>query len=404
MSKLELDEFKYDLPESRIAKYPLDKRDQSRLLFYNQGIISHHKFREVNRFLPENSLLVFNETKVIPARLTFFKETGAVIEVMLLNPIKPSGDINITMSSNDSVTWECMVKNLKKWKPGQFLTRTVNIDDETLNIEASLIDKNNISVELNWGNPNFTFADIIEHSGKVPLPPYLKREPTPDDTPRYQTVYSKNKGAVAAPTAGLHFTDKIIREIRMSGHDTDYLTLHVGAGTFQPIKEKDIRNHDMHREKVLVSLSNIEKIQKKLGNIVAVGTTTMRTLESIYWFGVKLLSGKDNSFFIEKLFPYNVSDINLPSVNASLNAIMDYMHESNIEQIRGETQIFIIPGYRFKICNGLITNFHMPGSTLMLLVAAFAGDDWKRIYEEALNNDYRFLSYGDSSFLIPENQ
>ena len=404
MPALELDEFKYDLPESRIAKFPLDKRDQSKLLYFNKGVISHYQFRDINRLLPEKSLLVFNETKVIPARLSFFKETGAIIEVMLLNPLQPSRDVNISMSATKSVIWECMVKNMKKWKTGQILIRDLRINDEIIKLEARLIDRENNHVEISWNNPDLTFADILEYSGKVPLPPYLKREPVAIDKPRYQTVYSRNKGAVAAPTAGLHFTDEIIREIKETGHDTDYLTLHVGAGTFQPIKEKDVRSHDMHRETILVSISNLEKIKNNLGNILAVGTTSMRTLESIYWYGVKLLSGEDKSFFIEKLYPYDMPFNKLPSVNESLSAIKDHMTKMNIEQIQGETQIFILPGYKFRICRGLITNFHMPGSTLMLLVAAFVGDDWKRIYDEALRNDYRFLSYGDSSFLIPENQ
>jgi S-adenosylmethionine:tRNA ribosyltransferase-isomerase len=404
MSALELDEFIYDLPESRIAKFPLDKRDQSKLLHYNKGVISHYQFRDINSILPEKSLLVFNETKVIPARLSFFKETGAVIEVMLLNPIQPALDVNISMSSNSSVTWECMVKNMKKWKPGQILIRDISINDEIINLEARLIDRENNHVELSWKNPGLTFADILEYSGKVPIPPYLKREPTAIDKPRYQTVYSRNKGAVAAPTAGLHFTDEIIRDIQAKNHDTDYLTLHVSAGTFQPIQEKDVRKHDMHRETILVSISNLRKIQNNLGNIIAVGTTSMRTLESIYWYGVKLLLEKDRTFFIEKLYPYNMSEAKLPSVSESLNAITDHMNILNLEQIQGETQIFIIPGYQFRICSGLITNFHMPRSTLMLLVAAFVGNDWKKIYDEALRNDYRFLSYGDSSFLIPESR
>ena len=401
MSDLELDKFKYDLPESRIARFPLEQRDQSKLLHYNKGVISHHQFREINKLLPEKSLLVFNETKVIPARLTFFKETGAVIEIMLLNPEKPSIDINITMNSNFKVTWECMVKNLRKWKPGQTLSQEVTVNDKILQIKAKLINKEKNSVEISWDNPELTFADILEYSGKVPLPPYLKREPTPIDKPRYQTVYSKNKGAVAAPTAGLHFTNEIINEIRTSNHETDYITLHVSAGTFQPIKEQDVTKHDMHKETVIVSRANLEKVLNNLGNIIAVGTTSMRTLESLYWFGTKLILGNDISFFIEKLYPYTKSEVKLPSVIEALSAIIDHMNTLNIDQIQGETQIFILPGYQFRICDGLITNYHMPRSTLMLLVAAFVGDDWKRIYDEALNNEYRFLSYGDSSFLLP---
>lgn len=404
MSDLELDKFKYDLPESRIAKFPLEKRDQSKLLHYNKGVISHHQFRDINSILPDRSLLVFNETKVIPARLTFFKETGAIIEIMLLNPIVPSKDINIAMSSHNKVTWECMVKNLKKWKPGQTLSSQITVNDKTVKIGANLVDKEKNYVEISWSKQGFLFADILEYSGKVPLPPYLKREPTSIDKPRYQTVYSKNKGAVAAPTAGLHFTQEIINEIKFSNHDTEYVTLHVGAGTFQPIKEQDVRKHNMHKEAVVVNRENLEKVLKNLGNIIAVGTTSMRTLESIYWFGVKLIMEHDGLFFIEKLFPYNQPESKLPSVKESLNAIIDHMNKLDIDQVQGETQIFILPGYHFRICDGLITNYHMPGSTLMLLVAAFVGDDWRKIYTEALENEYRFLSYGDSSFLLPRRQ
>jgi len=402
MSDLELDKFKYDLPESRIARYPLEKRDLSKLLFYNKGVITHHTFKEISDLLPENSLLVFNETKVIPARLTFFKETGATIEVMLLNPVEPSNDINITMRSRSKVIWECMVKNIKRWKPGQILSTKVSRNDEISEVEARLVNKSLNQVEISWKNPDITFSDILEYSGKVPLPPYLKREPIPLDKPRYQTVYSKNEGAVAAPTAGLHFTEEIINGIKSLKHITDYLTLHVSAGTFQPIKEKDVRKHDMHKETILVTRANIENLITKLGNIVAVGTTSMRTLESLYWYGVKLISGEGDLFFIEKLYPYSNFDNDLPSVNKSLQAIIDHMNNMNIDRIDGETQIFILPGYKFKICDGLITNYHMPGSTLMLLVAAFVGDDWKKIYNEAMKNDYRFLSYGDSSFLLPK--
>jgi len=404
MSDLELDKFKYDLPGSRIARFPLEKRDQSKLLLYNKGAITHHSFSDISGLLPEKTLLVFNETKVIPARLTFFKESGATIEIMLLSPLEPSNDINITMSSQSKVTWECMVKNLKKWKPQQILSTKISINDEISDIEAKLVNKEKNHVEISWGNPKLTFADILEYSGKVPLPPYLKREPIPLDKPRYQTVYSKNKGAVAAPTAGLHFTEEIINEIKSLKHITDYVTLHVGAGTFQPIKEKDVRKHDMHKEAVMVTRANIENLISNLGNIVAVGTTSLRTLESLYWYGLKLILGKDKLFFIEKLYPYSNFDIILPSVNISLQAIIDQMNQMNIDKIHGETQIFILPGYQFKICNGLITNYHIPGSTLMLLVAAFVGDDWKKIYNEALNNEYRFLSYGDSSFLLPKGR
>jgi S-adenosylmethionine:tRNA ribosyltransferase-isomerase len=401
MTALDLDKYQYRLPESKIARFPLKKRDQSKLLFYRQGEISHFIFKDIPALLPAESLLVFNETKVIPARLNFFKNTGASIEIMLLNPVDPSSDINITMSASCQVTWKCMIKNLRKWKPGQMLEEKISIHGVDLILNASLIDKENNYVRFNWENRNITFAKILNKSGIVPLPPYLKREPVPKDKPRYQTVYSKNKGAVAAPTAGLHFTKKIISEITASNHDTDYITLHVSAGTFQPIHEQDIRRHNMHTESIIVKRSNIRNLINKLGNIIAVGTTSMRTLESIYWYGVMLLNEKKKQFFIDKLMPYKMDHQSLPHVMEALQAVMNHLDECKIEEIHGETQIFIFPGYDFKICNGLITNYHMPKSTLMLLVAAFVGDDWRLIYNAALENNYRFLSYGDSSLLIP---
>jgi S-adenosylmethionine:tRNA ribosyltransferase-isomerase len=252
-----------------------------------------------------------------------------------------------------------------------------------------------------WEPEDRSFAEILGLSGIVPLPPYLKREPVPADKLRYQTIYSKNDGAVAAPTAGLHFTKKIIQEIASKNHTTDYITLHVSAGTFRPIQENDILKHDMHTESIIVSKNNVMNVLASLGNIIAVGTTSVRTLETIYWYGVKLLQRKGEGFFIEKLFPYTYNNNNLPEVHEALEAVIHFMDEKGLEELHGNTQIFIFPGYEFKLCNGLITNYHMPRSTLMLLVAAFVGDDWKRIYDVALATDYRFLSYGDTSLLIP---
>jgi S-adenosylmethionine:tRNA ribosyltransferase-isomerase len=401
MTHLDLDHYKYTLPESKIAKFPLSKRDQSKLLFYNQGVVTHHKFPDITSLLPPESLLVFNETRVIPARLTFHKKTGAVIEIMLLNPIAPSTDINIAMSATRKFTWVCMIKNLRKWKQENVLEESITIGNKNIILTARLINKEKQHVQLEWERDGLSFSEILGFTGKVPIPPYLKREPILQDKVRYQTVYSKNKGAVAAPTAGLHFTKKIIDDIAAKNHVTDYITLHVSAGTFQPIQEKDIKSHNMHTESIVINKSNIRNLTNNLGNIIAVGTTSMRTLESIYWFGVKLLLPKEEHFFIDKLIPYNQTRINLPSPVEALHAVNNHMGNMKTKEIHGETQIFIFPGYDFKICNGLITNYHMPGSTLMLLVAAFVGDDWKKIYDEALKSNYRFLSYGDSSFIRP---
>jgi S-adenosylmethionine:tRNA ribosyltransferase-isomerase len=403
MDNLNLDNYKYELPESRIARFPLKERSQSKLLYYNKGQITHHTFSHIGALLPPESLLVFNETKVIPARLSFHKKTGASIEIMLLNPIAPSSDINISMSATIKVTWKCMIKNLRKWNPENILELSLPMDGDNIHLKATLVSKAENFVEFAWGNNHYTFSEVLEISGKVPIPPYLKREPVPQDKPRYQTVYSKNDGAVAAPTAGLHFTKKIIQEIVSENHITDYITLHVSAGTFRPIKAGDIKKHDMHRECIIVKKSNIINLINNIGNTIAVGTTSMRTLESMYWFGVKLLRTKENKLFIEKLFPYQHNPDDLPSIKDAFQAVINHMDTREIEVLHGETEIFIFPGYSFKVCSGLITNYHMPTSTLLLLVAAFVGEDWKKIYKVALEEDYRFLSYGDSSFLLPAN-
>ena len=398
---LDLNNYRYDLPESKIARFPVKEREKSKLLFYNRGNITHHKFEDIPGLLPEGSLLIFNETRVIPARLNFHKKTGALIEVMLLNPIAPSHDLNITMGTKKEVTWECMVKNLKKWKPEVILEEKLSYKNVNLLLKAHLVNREKRYVHFMWEPEDRSFAEILGLSGIVPLPPYLKREPVPADKLRYQTIYSKNDGAVAAPTAGLHFTKKIIQEIASKNHTTDYITLHVSAGTFRPIQENDILKHDMHTESIIVSKNNVMNVLASLGNIIAVGTTSVRTLETIYWYGVKLLQRKGEGFFIEKLFPYTYNNNNLPEVHEALEAVIHFMDEKGLEELHGNTQIFIFPGYEFKLCNGLITNYHMPRSTLMLLVAAFVGDDWKRIYDVALATDYRFLSYGDTSLLIP---
>ncbi|MBR06481.1 MAG: S-adenosylmethionine tRNA ribosyltransferase [Rickettsiales bacterium] len=388
---LNLKDYNYELPESKIAKFPLANRSDSKLLFYNHGSIEHHVFNEITELIPKDSLLVFNDTKVIPARLILNKETGARIEIFLLEPLLPSNVHEQVMSSVESTTWKVMIGNSKKWK----------IDSElTLEIGSNLfraIRMNQDTVKFVW-NTDDTFSEILLKIGQIPLPPYLDREATEEDVPRYQTVYSKNEGAVAAPTAGLHFTDEVLESLQFKGIEKDFLTLHVSAGTFQPIKADTIEEHPMHREQVHVSRTNIEKL---LSNevIIPVGTTSMRTLESLFWFGQLLETDPESAFFIKKETAYSFTSV--ISLERSLKNVLSYMKGNRLNSITGQTEIFIYPGYTFRVCSGLITNFHQPGSTLILLVAALLGDNWKKVYDEALNKDYRFLSYGDSSLLFP---
>jgi len=383
----------YELPPERIALYPLTERDQSRLLVYVDGKIEHSKFTQLANFLPPNSTLFFNNTRVIPARLFFQKDSGATIELFLLNPVLPSTLVQIAMESKQSNRWVCTIGNLKRWPAGTTLTKTIN----NLSISARLIDREAGIVEFNWTPEKFSFAEIISQIGLTPLPPYLKRPAEESDRVRYQTVYSNREGAVAAPTAGLHFTNQLLEQLRSQGHKIEFLTLHVSAGTFQPVKVANAVEHPMHCEQVIVSLQNIKELLAA-GSIVAIGTTSMRTMESIYWYGVKLLKDPSQAFEITQFDPYELpSDV---PRSMALEAVKRKMENENLDSITGETSIMIMPGYSFKVAEALITNFHQPGSTLMLLVAAFAGSDWKKIYDEALKNDYRFLSFGDSSLIF----
>lgn len=403
--ELRLEDFQYPLPEEKIAKHPLPQREQSKLLVYNQGKITDNRFYQLPDVLPPDSSLFFNNTKVIPARLFFRKtstspELGALIEIFLLQPVSPSPVIAQAMETKGSCCWQCMIGNLKKWKEG-ILQQTMHIKGIPCRLEAKLTDKDKKLVCFNWTG-DFSFAEVVETAGKVPLPPYLKREATEEDKPRYQTIYSKEKGAVAAPTAGLHFTESMMKELGQRTIPMHYFTLHVSAGTFQPIKVQNIQSHPMHAEQMMIQKDVIEALLYQDKKVIAVGTTAMRTLESLYWYGVKLLRFDDKHFHIDKLFPYECAHGNLPSVPTAMQAILQHMEKERISYLMGETSIFIFPGYRFRICKGLITNFHLPASTLILLVAAFVGDDWRKIYSHALTHDYRFLSYGDSSLLLPE--
>ncbi|WKN42730.1 S-adenosylmethionine:tRNA ribosyltransferase-isomerase [Tunicatimonas pelagia] len=403
-NSLRLDFYDYDLPKGRIAKHPLAKRDQSKLLVYQAGTVEDRHFYDLPMLLPDNSCLCFNNTQVIPARLFFRKPAteqgaGALIEILLLHPLEPSSVMSEAMSTQHSVTWECMVGNLKKWKSAQVLVQKLIIADQEVTLEAELIDSNQKLVRLNW-NAGISFAEVVGAAGKVPLPPYLNRKNTAEDRQRYQTVYAQNPGAVAAPTAGLHFTDQVLNQLMQRGINFNELTLHVGAGTFQPIKENDIKQHNMHAEQMVVTRENVEKLLNAEQTIVAVGTTSMRTLESLYWYGVKLSKEPSADFQISKLYPYEDDTPKQLSLADSLQNILNRIDRLKTDTLVGETEIFIFPGYQFRLCQGLITNFHLPKSTLILLIAAFVGEDWRKIYQHALGNEYRFLSYGDSSLLL----
>jgi S-adenosylmethionine:tRNA ribosyltransferase-isomerase len=392
---LNINEYKYPLPQERIAVHPLSQRDNSKLLVYQKGKITDQPFKSIVEFLPQNAFLFFNNTKVIPARLHFIKETGAEIEIFLLSPMTPSQVLSETMATSETCSWRCTIGNLKRWPEGTVLKKTI---DKTI-LEAHLIDRENGHVEFQWDDQR-SFAQIINDSGETPLPPYLKRKAEPSDKERYQTIYSNQEGAVAAPTAGLHFTDEVFRSLSKRNIAHDFLTLHVSAGTFQPVKTEDANEHLMHNEQIVITRKNLEHLLIGDTFIIPVGTTSMRTLESIYWFGAKLLKNKNANFTIGQNDPYVGTDF--PEPKKAIEAVLKYLDDKDDkETLLGHTSIFIKPGYQFKICKGLITNFHQPASTLILLVAAFVGDDWKRIYEHALANDYRFLSFGDSSLLLP---
>jgi S-adenosylmethionine:tRNA ribosyltransferase-isomerase len=389
---ININDFTYPLPEERIALHPLRERDHSKLLIYKDGSIAHSEFNKIINFIPSYSILFFNNTKVIPARLFFQKETGAAIEIFLLNPVWPSPIVSLAMSAKGKSRWHCAIGNLKRWKENSKL----QVVNSNLRLDATLIDKRNTIVELAWSPETLNFSEIVQTVGNIPLPPYIKRKLDASDRERYQTIYSTENGAVAAPTAGLHFTEYVFNTLNQNGITSDYLTLHVSAGTFQPVKVENATEHTIHAEQIIITRKNIENliINKK---IIAVGTTSLRTIESLYWYGVKLLHDQDAIFIIRQGEGYHLGG---PSKTEALNAILKKMDSEKADQVVGETSIYILPGYRFQIVDALITNFHQPSSTLILLVAAFVGNHWRVIYEAALSNGYRFLSYGDSSLLF----
>ena len=387
-------DYTYDLPPDKIAKYPLPRRDTSKLLVYNEGKILHTIFHSLPDYLPPNAFLFFNDTKVIPARLHFRKESGATLEIFLLAPLLPSPLPTETMGAMGRCTWQCTIGNLKRWPDGVLLTKHV----AGTSLVAALKDRKAGQVEFTW-NSGHSFAEVIHAAGETPLPPYIRRKAEAGDRSRYQTIYSHFDGAVAAPTAGLHFTPEVFEKLAEKKIQYDFLTLHVSAGTFRPIKGENPDEHVMHEEQVIVSRASVGNLLSPGKIITAVGTTSMRTLESLYWFGAKLLHDPKSEFKVTQRDAYTLK--NHPTKDEAIHAVAAYMDKNQIDQLIGETSIFIRRGYGFKVCHALITNFHQPASTLILLVAAFVGEDWRKIYEEALQNDYRFLSYGDSSLLIP---
>lgn len=402
-SDILLSTFHYELPPERIASHPLSRRDQSKLLVYRDGEITHQHFFDVTQELPEGSLLVLNDTKVIPARLIMHRATGARIEVLLLKPVAPK-EVTKAMIAKGHCSWVCMIGNKKKWKDDEILSLTVPLDGMHLHLHVSLIDREKQWVQLSWDQPDTTFAEIVNAIGKLPLPPYLNREANQRDREQYQTVYAEQQGAVAAPTAGLHFTDSVLKDLDSKGVDKEFVTLHVSAGTFQPVKHEIATDHPMHAEQLIITEANIDKICSKLPNIIAVGTTSMRVMESLYWFGVQILNNQHpmrsgQRFRLDQHYAYTFEKQDLPEAVVALQAVKTYLTTEKRDYIVGETEIYIYPGYDFKIVKGLITNFHLPETTLMLLVAAFIGDDWRKVYDAALAGDYRFLSYGDSSLL-----
>ena len=400
--EIRIEEFDYPLPDERIAKFPLQKRDESKLLLYRNGEISETIFKHIPEYLPKDALMVFNNTRVIQARLLFQKPTGARIEVFCLEPAQPH-DYALIFQQTERCSWTCLVGNLKKWKEG-VLTKKVSIQDETVILQAEKKESHGDShlIEFSWNNPQYTFADLLDAAGVLPIPPYLHRETQKSDLQTYQTVYSKIKGSVAAPTAGLHFTPEVLADIDAHRIGREEVTLHVGAGTFKPVKSETIEGHEMHTEFISVRRSSIERIQQNLGKIIAVGTTSVRTLESLYYIGIELEknpSATSEELVVKQWMPYEEENNRLSAAKALQN-ILDYLDRRGADKLVTATQIIIAPGYTFKIVRGIITNFHQPKSTLLLLISAFVKGNWRSIYDYALNHDFRFLSYGDSSLLL----
>ena len=415
---IHISDYQYDLPDERIAKFPMARRDQSKLLIYNKGVVGEDVFFHLSDYLPKGALMVFNNTKVIQARMHFRKtnangeHTGALIEVFLLEPAEPA-DYEQMFQARGCCSWYCLVGNLKKWKEGS-LTREIRLKDLELSVKATRGPVHGTShrIDFEWEslnsqssnlNSNVSFAEVLEAIGELPIPPYLNRETQDSDKTTYQTVYSKIKGSVAAPTAGLHFTPEVLADLDAHGIEREELTLHVGAGTFKPVKSEEMEGHEMHTEYISVRRETITKLLNHDCQAIAVGTTSVRTLESLYYLGIKVMQHpnlNDSQLHVSQWEPYELNSSH--STKEALQALASWMDSRGFEILHASTQIIICPGYDYKIVRMLVTNFHQPQSTLLLLVSAFVGGDWRKIYDYALSHDFRFLSYGDSSLLIPK--
>jgi S-adenosylmethionine:tRNA ribosyltransferase-isomerase len=399
---IKIADYRYDLPDERIAKYPLEHRDESKLLIYNSGNISHDRFSNIADMLPKDSLMIWNNSRVLNARIIFHKETGAKIEIFCLSPAE-TNEYSIALNKTKESRWKCIIGNQKKWKADK-LSIELNINEQKLTLFAELIEKgrkDNI-VEFTWDNQSISFGDILEHSGLTPIPPYLNRESEDLDKYRYQTVYSKPEGSVAAPTAGLHFSAETIKNLEKRNIKHHNITLHVGTGTFQPVKAEIIGDHPMHTEYFYITKENIQAMYDYCGNITAVGTTSVRGIESLYQVGVKAMNGNCSLSENQEITQWeSYEDNDEKPAKEVLAWILNEMEKLKISEIKGKTSIMIAPGYNFHLIDRLITNFHQPGSTLLLLISAYIGEDWKLVYDYAMTNDFRFLSYGDSSLLIP---
>ena len=407
LKQINMVEFNYDLPHGRIAMHPMETRHASKLLAYKHGEIIEDIYQNIASQLPINAHLVFNNTKVIAARMIFKKATGGLVEIFLLEPAEGTTHYEALLQKNTS-NWKCLVGGVKKWKNDEALQCTINFSKE-IKINAVLISKKDeyCEVKFYWDDVSIQFSEIIAAAGKIPLPPYIKREATENDEKRYQTIYAKTEGSVAAPTAGLHFTDEVIESLHKKRIDHAFVTLHVGAGTFKPVTTNTIADHEMHEEYFEVDKKTIEEINDESKQIVAVGTTSLRTIESLYWLGVQLIKNgfnKNNLLHLSQWENLELKAHGNISKKDALNALLEMMTTNNQQKLIGTTGICITPGYEFKITNALVTNFHQPQSTLLLIIAAIVGDAWKNIYTHALSNDYRFLSYGDGCLLFIEDK
>lgn len=402
-STIRIEDYNYPLTDEDVAKYPLKQRDQSRLLFMDNGKILGKKFCDLPELLPKNSLLLFNETKVIQARLMFKKPTGAKIEIFCLEPVRPVSDFQLAMQQKSPVVWKCLIGGAKKMGNTKVFT-PLKINGQEIILHAEKKEKRNDAflVEFSWEPAHIHFSEILETSGLTPLPPYLHREAEASDKKRYQTVYARFDGSVAAPTAGLHFTENIFSSLREKGIDTDKLVLHVGAGTFKPVSSDTIEAHEMHTEKIRIRLQTLKHLlNSPEKSIIPVGTTSMRSLESLYWMALNYFHGKKDFTRVEQWDPYQIEIPEDFTSRKALELIIKALKKENRDMLEGETQMIIVPGYEFRFAQGLITNFHMPKSTLLLLVAALIGEKWKEVYDFALKNHFRFLSYGDSCLFLP---